>query len=377
VLYYSFSVFIRPIEAELGWSRTQVTGAFSLALLVAGLAAVPIGHWLDSRGARGLMTSGAVLASLLLLALSRTHSLAAFYAAWIGLGATMAMVLYEPAFAVIATSFARSRDRALTVLTVLGGLASTLIVPLASWLLERHGWRDALAALALLLACTTVPLHGLLLPPAPGRPAGAAPLVRLGPVLAEGRFRVLTAAFTLASLVSVATSVHLIPYLIGRGYSPAAAGAVLGLVGLMQLPGRLAFGAVRGLGSWRSNAAAVFLTQGVALVILGQTTHAVGVALFAGLFGLANGSSTLLRATVLADLYGADRFGRVSGVVSLFTTLGRGAGPVAASIAHAAWGGYAFTFGTLAALLGLAAILMVRPAADPRPGPSSGGGPRP
>ena len=69
VLYYSFSVFIRPIEREMGWSRTQVTGAFSLALLVAGLAAMPVGHWVDARGARGLMTSGSVLGALLLLAL--------------------------------------------------------------------------------------------------------------------------------------------------------------------------------------------------------------------------------------------------------------------------------------------------------------------
>jgi hypothetical protein len=58
VLYYSFSVFVRPIEAELGWSRTEVMGGFSLALLVSGVAAVPVGHWVDRHGARGLMKSG-------------------------------------------------------------------------------------------------------------------------------------------------------------------------------------------------------------------------------------------------------------------------------------------------------------------------------
>ena len=87
VLYYAFSVFIRPMESELGWSRAQVTGAFSLALLVAGLAAIPIGHWLDARGPRALMTGGSVLATVLLLAWSRVESLAAFYAIWAGLGA--------------------------------------------------------------------------------------------------------------------------------------------------------------------------------------------------------------------------------------------------------------------------------------------------
>ena len=70
------------------------------------------------------------------------ESLPAFYAVWMGLGVAMAMVLYEPAFAVVATWFVRHRDRALTVLTVFGGLASTVVVPLATWLLERQGWRE-------------------------------------------------------------------------------------------------------------------------------------------------------------------------------------------------------------------------------------------
>ena len=209
----------------------------------------------------------------------------------------------------------------------------------------------------LILACTTIPLHALLLPARHREPAEVSAGVSLVPVLAEGRFRSLTAAFTLASLVSVAATVHVIPYLTARGWSPAAAGAVLGLAGLMQLPGRLAFAAIRGLGSWRWNTAVVFLMQGVALTILALTTHGVGLVVFACLFGLGNGMSTLLRATVLADLYGVHRFGRVSGVVSLFTTLGRAAGPVATSIAQTA-SGYGFAFATLAVLLALAAALV-------------------
>lgn len=68
ILSYAFPVFIAPMEAELGWSRTQVTGAFSLAALVAGAAAVPVGRWVDRHGARALMTAGSVLSTLLLLA---------------------------------------------------------------------------------------------------------------------------------------------------------------------------------------------------------------------------------------------------------------------------------------------------------------------
>jgi MFS family permease len=375
ILYYSFAVFIRPIEIEMGWSRTEVTGAFSVALLVSGLAAVPVGHWVDARGARGLMTAGSVLGALLLLVFSTVSSLAAFYAIWVGLGAVMAMVLYEPAFAVVATWFVRHRDRGLTILTLFGGLASTLLVPLATWLLESQGWRGAVMTLALILACTTIPLHGLVLRnhPAtvgqqpdgdPGATEGAlrvepAQSPGLGPVVAEGRFWGLTGAFALASLVTVATSVHAIPYLTAKGVSATTAATVVGSIGLMQLPGRLVFSRIRRHLSWQWTAAAVFLMQATAVAVLTRATAGAGLAVFVCLFGIGNGMSTLLRASTLAELYGPGRYGRVSGVLAFFSTLGRAAGPVIASLALVALGSYERAFASLALILSLAAALVL------------------
>ena len=161
IVYYAFSVFLTPMQRELGWSQAEITGAFSLAMLVAGLAAFPAGRVLDRFGARGLMTAGSLAAALLVLAWSRVDSLAEFYLIWAGLGATMAAILYEPAFAAVTTWFQRQRQRALTVLTIYGGLASVVFIPLATALLGRYGWRTALAILAGLLAAITIPLHAL------------------------------------------------------------------------------------------------------------------------------------------------------------------------------------------------------------------------
>jgi MFS family permease len=380
VLYYSFAVFIHPIELETGWTRTQVTGAFSLALLVSGLAAVPVGHWLDRRGARGLMTSGAVLGAILFAALGSIHSLAGLYAVWVGLGVVMAAVLYEPAFAVVATWFVRRRDRALTILTLFGGLASTLLVPLTTGLIHAQGWRGAAVTLAALLAGTTVPLHGLLLRKDPASlglhpdgeaapPSSAPPLeasgAGLAAVMAEPRFWTLTAALTLASLVAVATSVHVIPYLIGSGASAETAAMVLGLTGLMQLAGRLVFGPLRRRLAWQWTAAGVFLTQAAALFVLARSTRPWSLALFVGLFGGANGMATLVRASTLADLYGPERYGRVGGVVSLFSTFGRAAGPILASMLYVSSGGYEKAFAALVGLLLVAAGLVLVPACLP------------
>jgi MFS family permease len=144
VLAYAFAVFLVPMQHELGWSPTAITGAYSLAVVVSGLAAIPVGWWLDRHGARALMTLGSAAATVLVLAWSKVEDLTALYAIWAGIGLVMAAVLYEPAFAVIATWFAQARPQALAVLTVVAGFASVVFTPLAGWLVEVQGWRGAL-----------------------------------------------------------------------------------------------------------------------------------------------------------------------------------------------------------------------------------------
>src|SRR5579875_203390 len=163
VLYYAFSVFITPMRKQLGWSTAEITGALSAGLLVAGTAAIPVGRWVDRHGTRWLMTIGSCLAVGLVVAWSRVSALGAFYLVWIGVGLAMSAVLYEPAFAVIAVWFRRRRDRALTILTFVAGLASVIFLPLTNWLVEVYGWRTALDALAIILAVGTIPVHALLL----------------------------------------------------------------------------------------------------------------------------------------------------------------------------------------------------------------------
>src|SRR5439155_6133231 len=86
IVYYSFSVFLPAMEADLGWSRGAMTGAFSLATLLSGICAAPVGRWLDAHGPRLLMTAGSIAAALLVLAWSRVASLGQFYVVWILIG---------------------------------------------------------------------------------------------------------------------------------------------------------------------------------------------------------------------------------------------------------------------------------------------------
>ena len=151
ILYYAFAVFLIPMQRELGFSTAELTGAYSLALLVSAVTGIAVGRWLDRRSPRGLMTAGSIAGTALVLVWSQIDGLAAFYALWIALGVVMAIVLYEPAFTVLAKWFpdADQRRRAMTALTLVAALASFIFLPVSQALIDAHGWRDALVILAL------------------------------------------------------------------------------------------------------------------------------------------------------------------------------------------------------------------------------------
>ena len=370
ILSYGFAAFVVPMGEELGWSKTAVTGAFSLAQLIAGAAAIPVGHWVDRHGARGLMTAGSILATLLLAAWAHVTSLAAFYAVWGLMGVAMAGVLYEPAFAVINTWFVTDRRRALTLLTFLGGFASVVFVPLAMMLVARDGWRHALLTLAGVYALLTVVPHAWMLRRHPHdlglAPDGAsmnlhasgprvpldAPAVR--DVFSVPAFRWTALAFTLSGLTTTAISVHLVPLLLERGHSVTFAGGAMGVLGLMALPGRLVFTPLGG--RWRRGAvtAAIFALQALALFALLFANGQLGVWLFVTLFGAGFGAITPARAALVGELVPASTFGRVSGVLALSVSLARAVAPVGASLLYRAAGGRAH--GYAAVLTGLLAL---------------------
>jgi MFS family permease len=353
VLYYAFAVFLVPMQRELGRSASELTGAFSLALVVAGVAGIAVGRHLDRHGPRALMTAGSVAGALLVLAWSRVEGLAAFYALWAGVGLVMAAVLYEPAFTVLAKWFAdaEERRRALTALTLVAGLSSFIFLPLAQALIDAHGWRDALVILAVVLAVVTIPLHAAVLRPGPGVAGGAQRgRGKAGAVVRSSSFRRLAAAFFLASVAAFAMIVQAIPFLLERGHSAGFAALAVGVMGAAQIPGRLVFGLL----PLRLPAVFALVALGIAVIV---SVHGA-VAVLAGMvvLGMGSGMAILARATVIADRYGAAEYGAIAGVMAAVTTGARAAGP----IAGAAWAsavGYEALLWTLAGLAALAAAL--------------------
>ncbi|MGH2713892.1 MAG: MFS transporter [Solirubrobacteraceae bacterium] len=117
VLQYAFGVLLPFMHQDLGWSRTEITGAFSLPLLASAAGGLVVGPLLDRHGPRLLMTAGAAAAALLVAGWSRVHTLAELYLVFTGLGLTMATLLYEPVCTVVTKWFSVRRQGALTTVT--------------------------------------------------------------------------------------------------------------------------------------------------------------------------------------------------------------------------------------------------------------------
>ena len=366
IVYYGFPVFLRPMEQDLGASRVAVTAAFSIGLGVAALAALPVGRWIDRHGGRGLMTAGSCLATVLTFAWGRVESLPALYAVWFLMGLAMAATLYEPAFAVVVSWFTHDRDRALLTVTLAAGFASTIFMPIEAWLLVRVGWRHALTLLAVVLAVITIPIHALVLRRGAtlgAGPAGAATAAGRGATLAEAArtlvFWVLFGAFVIGNFATAAISVHLIPYLVDRGYSATLAATMIGWMGAVQVPGRLLFVPVSAWLGPRWMVASVFFGQAVGLAQL-PLVSVIGTALpFVVIMGASNGMSTLSRATSLAQIFGARHYGAISGAVALGANGARAVAPVGASLLLLGLGGYPSVFWALAASLVVATLAVV------------------
>lgn len=375
ILYYAFAAFLAPMQRELGWSTAELTGAYSLALLISGLAAMPIGRWVDRHGPRLLMTVGSLGGALLLVAWARVDTLPAFYLLWAGMGLAMAATLYEPAFTVVAAWFRRSRGRALLLLTFVAGFASTIFLPLATALIARLGWRQALLALAALLAAATIPAHALLLRRRPedlgllpdgeaksdGEETTALPAIEgatLRQALRERAFWWLTLAFFCGTLSSVAVAVHLIPFLIENGYAPGFAAIATGAIGAMQVASRVVVTAAGSRWSHVPLTAAVFALQAVALLVLLIWRQPAGVIAAVIMLGAGRGAVTLMRASLVAERYGRAHYGAIGGALALFVSGAAALAPVGAGVAFGVAGNYTPVFLGLAGASLLAALAM-------------------
>jgi MFS family permease len=386
LVYYTFPLFVVPMEKELGWSRNELFGALSGGLLVAGLCSIPVGAWIDRGHGRLLMTGGSLLAAAMLFAWSQVHSIAIFYVIWLGLGACQSVTLYEPAFAVITRIYGPRFRQAILVMTFLGGLASTFGIPFTQLLIERFDWRPALMVLAAINVGVAFAIHWLFVPSrkekavpiaeAPKASSSQSLLKKRGPLATAVRvpaFWGLVVAFAGYGLAFSAMSFHLIPLLAERKIEMGVVMAIIALIGPMQVVGRVLLMAAQNRVSTIQLGAGIYFAFPVSMAMLALGVNDVyGLILFAIIYGVANGLLTILRGMAVPEFIGPEGYGVVSGALTMPTNIMRAAGPLLGAFAWSAFGNYTpvlwgLTVIMLVAAAGFAAAAMLSKKRSPYP----------
>src|SRR5512133_660556 len=359
-VFYTFALLLEPVERELGLTRAQSSLAFSLALLAEGLLAYPIGRWIDQGHERAVMTAGSLLVAACLALHSRVHSAAGFYLVWTGLGAGLAATLYNPVFAIVTRRFPHDFRRAIITLTFLGGLASTVFIPLSAWLIHALGWRHALWVLAALQLLVCAPLHALALrgaPPAPpavaatGARASHTAYLRTAPFLLIGVFVVGMMG------VTAALPPHMISLLRGSGLPEAWVIAIPASIGAIQVVGRLLLYFFEHHFDLHvaNRMIPVLIPLGLAALLAGAG-HPWAALLFVLLYGLGNGMLTIVKGTAIAQYVNREHVASLNGALGLPTALARALAPLLLGVLWTVQAGY--TRG-LWLLLGMSAVAVV------------------
>jgi len=356
-LYYSIAVLARPMGASLGLPQTVVYGGYTLALLLSGVVAPAVGRRIDRGGGRDVLSLAALLGAAAFATLACAESRALYFLGWALAGLAMGCGLYDAAMAALNQLAPGTKlRRAVTALTLIGGFASTVFWPLSHWLVTSWDWRVACAVFAGLHLCVCLPLYRYALPAArvvaPSRARSPTPLPRQG-----AAFWWLAGAFALVSFAFAVLSAHLVALLGDAGITEADAILVGTLFGPMQVVARIVEFSVASRVRAVSVGTVSFLLMALALWLLtgidGNRTQAF---LFAACYGASNGTLTIVRGTVPAELFGRAHYGALLGRLALPSFFAKAFAPFLFSVMLATGVSHTFSTWTLATVGGLALL---------------------
>ncbi len=367
----TFTVYVKPLEAEFGWSRKLISAGVSIAALSAALAAPAVGRLIDRLGVRHVMVVGTLLAGGALVLLGWMHSLPAYYAIFVLSGIGQAASTLIPISVVVANWFEVKRGLALGIVMSGTGLGAMVMVPVTTLIVNGWGWRTSFLTMGLVIVLIAAPVILLLIHGKPSdlglQPDGneAGPSVRttravVGLTLAEAlrtrTFWLIAAMMFIFALVGLGMIVHLMPSLTDLGHSDTTASLLVAVVSAMTVCGKLGIGWFAD--RWGARRAVVFasaLMVGALLLLVVARPLAVAVA-FAVVYGFAVGAPMVINPTLTSEDLGLLHFGAIFGALTLIGTVGAALGPVVIGALYDAFQSYVPAYLVFAGLVSVAGL---------------------
>jgi MFS family permease len=374
--YFGMSAFFPSFEREFSWSRTAISGAFSLARVESGLLGPIEGYFVDRVGPRRIMYIGIVICTLGFVTLSFVDSLPMLYVA-IVLGIVLGSSLgyHMPISLLIAKIFHERRSLAFGIFRMGPGLSGA-IVPLVGAMIVWWGWRTAAVASGCMLLAAGLPIAYLInriaqaeetdreLALATNAGAGSIaqrsldPQFTLKEVLRLKPFWFLSIAMALRHMVTEGVSVHFVILLVDRGWSTAAASTLLGISALIGAPARVGMGWLGDILDKRKLIMGLLLALSVSVGVMGWAAGSLAFTTFMIIYSLAYGGLASLQEPIRADYFGTKAFATIQGVSRSITTAGTFVGPVLAGLFYDFTKSYSVAFTIFAAVSLLSTLLM-------------------
>jgi len=377
----SFGVFIRPMEEEFGWSRTELSLIASLSLFLYGAVGPFVGRFADRWGPRKVLAAAAVLLGLGTLGSSLVSSLPQLY---FTAGIVTSVGAGGAALSVAASAVARWFDarRGLALGAAGAGVAAgqLLIVPLVMTISVAWGWRQSLVILAVGMFVLILPLALLLVrnspqdmglapygasEPHPANPANprsdpAAERTSIRQAVRTLPFWLLAGSFFVCGYTtSGLVLTHFIPHTTEHGFYPGQAAQALGIMGALNIVGTLASGWVCDRFGAKGPLAGYYLLRGVSLLFLPFVGTLPGLFAFSAIYGLNYISTVPATTSLTARIYGRYSVGELSGWIFLSHQVGAAVGSFFGGYAYDHFHNYTLAFHSAAMLAFLAVGLVL------------------
>jgi MFS family permease len=359
---YTFSVFVKPLAAEFGWSREAISSGFAIAAVTLGLCSPLLGRWIDRFGPRRIIlicmtVSGCAIASLSLL-----HSeLWQFYVTCFVLGVVGNGAAHLAYSRSISTWFHRRLGMALAFVMVGAGLGAMILPVVAQSIINRSGWRAAYISLGGLALLLGLPLSWRFIRErrVSGRKSTAVALS--GMTWQQGlrsfTFWIVTAILFASSISMNGAITHLSALLTDRGLTAGNAALCAAILGGSSLLGRIVVGWLLDRFFGPRVAFVINLITALGIFLLARANSFPAGCLAAGLVGIGAGGEAAITPYLLTRYFGLRAFSTLYGLTWTFYAAAGAIGPVILGRAFDATGSYSSLLVVLAAVLGLAAAM--------------------
>ena len=372
----SLTVFLQPMSAEMGWSRTGVATAALLNFLAMSVGAFAWGALSDRFGTRAVVLSGGVLLGAGLVAASRATTLGWFQVLFGVIVGLAAGSLYAPMTSTTTRWFTKNRTLAVALVSAGLSFGSTFMAPLARWLISAYDWRTAMLMIGDLVWLVVIPAAFLVRNP-PSSLAGSASAaagdgagLTVGQALRTPQFAAIAFTHFACCAAHSGPIFHMVTNAIDHGVTAMAAATIFSVAGVASFSGKIVAGLVADRAGAKRTLVVGLTIQAVAISLYLFTRELGGFYAVALMFGFAYGGIMPLYAVVVREYFGEKIMGATFGAVSTAATLGMALGPVAGGWLYDGFGSYAWLF-IVSSAIGLGAVAVASTFRPPRDMPAA------